>query len=631
VSRVLLSIGCDAYSHLDGLDGAERDSERIFQALVEDAGDYDRDLSVSLRSPTMEEIDRAIEGLFDLRDLDILTFFFAGHGGVKYGTSYLCPSNTRPDRLSATALSLPDLLTKLAELRPRQVNVVMDSCQSGGAMLDMNSLLKPEVLTGLNSPSISFLAAAAPDQYAGEEDEGGFATLALLRYLSGEEMLQDNRPYLDLVEIGRAVSESVGSTVPEQTPVTWGLNLYGQGEFASNPFFPNDPTRRRPPVEIAPGTAAGSKVQEYSEALWHHYQSLAAEPSYGDLADLLRIVCEDIEEGGTSALPFVRGMATSFRARSSSSPDLLAESDVLASCAIALLPFQEDGAGRVLARELMAERRSVDDTIRAALTESSSSDRYALLSPSAPLGDFYYLPLRVSRILGWLASTILVDDLLGAEDRAGEDVRRTIALVVDAYEGSLVALSDEQAPHVFLLAKACQLRGWEDLGRRILRPYFDSLESVGGSVSRAGLESAEAFRYVMQRAAGQLGQELKILAGPSQFIPSLMVAGAAFGLDGEWNRRLLAFDGRYLDLYLPHDYREFGAKNIQNGTNINPRVGHDFWTLSDLVEQFKATHCPAMASNEAIRATESRGLCVLAAYLLPDRMPYFLECDFSEI
>jgi hypothetical protein len=38
-----------------------------------------------------------------------------------------------------------------------------------------------------------------------------------------------------------------------------------------------------------------------------------------------------------------------------------------------------------------------------------------------------------------------------------------------------------------------------------------------------------------------------------------------------------------------------------------------------------------MASNEGIRATESRGLCVLAAYLLPDRMPYFLECDFSEI
>ena len=71
---MLLSAGCDRYSHLEGLDGAERDAERIFRALVEDAGDYDRDLSVLLRSPTMEEIDLAIEGLFDLRDLDILTY-----------------------------------------------------------------------------------------------------------------------------------------------------------------------------------------------------------------------------------------------------------------------------------------------------------------------------------------------------------------------------------------------------------------------------------------------------------------------------------------------------------------------------------------------------------------------------
>jgi hypothetical protein len=147
---------------------------------------------------------------------------------------------------------------------------------------------------------------------------------------AGPFLFQDNRPYLDLAEIGRAVSQSVGSTVREQTSVTWGLNLYGQGEFARNPSFPDDPTRRRPPVEIAPGTAAGSKVQEYSEALWLHYQSLAAEPSYKDLADLLRTVCEDIEEGGASALPFVRGVATSFRARSASSPDLLAESDVVA-------------------------------------------------------------------------------------------------------------------------------------------------------------------------------------------------------------------------------------------------------------------------------------------------------------
>jgi hypothetical protein len=38
-----------------------------------------------------------------------------------------------------------------------------------------------------------------------------------------------------------------------------------------------------------------------------------------------------------------------------------------------------------------------------------------------------------------------------------------------------------------------------------------------------------------------------------------------------------------------------------------------------------------MTSNKTIRAAEARGLCVLAAYLLLDQIPYFLECDFSEI
>ena len=41
---------------------------------------------------------------------------------------------------------------------------------------------------------------------------------------------KDSAPALDLVEIGRAVSERV-SVAGEQTPVVWGLNLYGPPGF----------------------------------------------------------------------------------------------------------------------------------------------------------------------------------------------------------------------------------------------------------------------------------------------------------------------------------------------------------------------------------------------------------------
>ena len=172
----------------------------------------------------------------------------------------------------------------------------------------------------------------------------------------------------------------------------------------------------------------------------------------------------------------------------------------------------------------------------------------------------------------------------------------------------------------FYLAKACQLRGWESVGRRILRPYFDSLESVGGSVSRVGLRvsgglsvrHAESHRAVRPRS--------QILARPSQFIPGLMLAGAAF----EFRRRFEIAP----PLPSPSTVgtRTFTsttttASSERRTSRTVPISTHVWAMISGLCltwsRQFEATHCPAMASNETIRAGEARGLCVLAAYLLP--------------
>src|SRR5215211_6213873 len=315
MSRVLLSVGCDRYTadpEYDDLHGAEADARRMHKALVAPNGDYDPGASKLLLSPTGGELDEQIDALFDLDQIVVLTIYFAGHGEVKGGFCYLCPSDVRGDRLSATALSLTALFNKLSELRPRQVNLVMDSCQAGGAMLDMGNLLKPENLTDLGSPSISFLAACSPNQFADEDDEGGVATLALTKYLTGDEMLRDDRPYLDLVELGRAVSAEVDVAAEDQTPVTWGLNLYGWGEFAKNPHFVGTtPGRLRPPVPIAPGSPAGAIIERHSEDLWRQYQSLVDAPSYRDLSELLRRVCAELSEAGASVAPFVRGLATS--------------------------------------------------------------------------------------------------------------------------------------------------------------------------------------------------------------------------------------------------------------------------------------------------------------------------------
>lgn len=631
MSKVLLSVGCDSYTadpEYGDLFGAEEDARRMYEALVTPTGGYDSSASKLLLSPNNAELDREIDVLFDLGQIDVLTIYFAGHGEMKGGFCYLCPSDVRYDRLSATALSLTALFNKLSELRPRQVNMVMDSCQSGGAMLDMGNLLKPENITDFGSPSISFLAACAPDQFANEDDKGGVATSALMKYLTGDEMLRDDRPYLDLVELGRAVSAEVDAA-EDQTPVTWGLNLYGWGEFAKNPYFTaTAPGSLRTPVSIAPSSAAGAAIERHSESLWRQYQSLADDPSYRDLSELLRKVCGELANSGASVVPFVRGIATSLRARAETSNDLLAESNVIACCAVALVPFGEDGDARALVRELLLERRSVDARIRETLRESLAADRFALLDPSATMGDFFYLPIRVSRTLGWLSSGVLTDLLLGTtEEGTKRETAELAGVVASVYRGSLVSMSDEQAPHVYLFATACRAFVWEDLAREVLRPYFDSLESVKGMVARANLEPEDAAAYVLLRTVGGLPTDLRLLAGPSQLLPGLLLSGAHLGMAGEWNRRLTAFDGRYMDFFLPSDYGDFGAMSIPNGTNYDPQLGHGIWTLRHLVDWFEDNHKPTIKRNRTIRFAETKAACVLAAYLLPDRMPYFVESE----
>lgn len=630
MSRVLLSVGCDSYTadpEYDDLHGAEADARRMHEALVAPNGDYDPGESELLLSPTGDELDEQIASLFDLDQVDVLTIYFAGHGEVKGGFCYLCPSDARRDRLSTTALSLTALFNKVSELRPRQVNLVMDSCQAGGAMLDMGNLLKPENLTDFGSPSISFLAACSPNQFADEDDEGGVATSALTKYLVGDEVLRDDRPYLDLVELGRAVSAEVDTAAEDQTPVTWGLNLYGWGEFAKNPhFIATAPGRLRPPVPIAPGSPAGAAIERHSEDLWRQYQSLVDAPSYRDLSELLRLVCVELSEAGASVAPFVRGLATSLRTRAAASNDLLAESDVLACCAVALLPFGEDGDSNALIKELHLERRSVDANIRTELAESLHADRFALLEPSAAMGDFFYLPIRVSRTLGWLSSGVIVDLLLNTREEVAErEVAELSDFIGTVYQGSLASMSDEQAPHLYLFAAACRAFDWQDLAHKVLSPYFDSLESVAGMVACANLEPRDAAVYVLLRAAGGLPAELRLLAGPSQLLPGLLLPGAHLDMAGEWNGRLHTFDGRYMDFFMPQDYGKFGLPHIPDGTNFDPRLGHGIWTLDQLREWFEENHEPTIARNETIAAAETKAACLLASYVLPDRMPYFLE------
>ena len=175
--NVLLCIGCNVYPVLGALYGAEKDATDVFNLLLREGEKYNRESSQLLLSPTDSEVRIALNTAFpNGKEIEVMTFFFAGHAGVKAGSFYLCSRDSSPDRFSTTAFPIIDLFTMVNEFHPKQVNIVVDACESGGSSFDLNQLLKPEIVGSSEATRITFLGACSSNQLAGETQNGGNLT-----------------------------------------------------------------------------------------------------------------------------------------------------------------------------------------------------------------------------------------------------------------------------------------------------------------------------------------------------------------------------------------------------------------------------------------------------------------------
>jgi len=282
----------------------------------------------------------------------------------------------------------------VGEIAPRQANFIIDACQSAGAMFDLNALMKPEIIGRAGSSSIAFLAASASDQYAAETDAGGIATTATMKYLTGAKQIQHRRPCLDLVEVGLAVSRDVQIDAPDQSPVAWGLNLYGDGIFATNPHYAATGSGPAFSVEgIAPSSPAGQVIRQHTEPLWEEYRAIASDH---DPRRLRRTILSLRTELGDDFAAFMRGYAPALASRAGGSEDLFATSDAIAVCVIAMLPQMDRTNAGKTCMELLKARAEQDHHVIAQLRMALEADRFGLLPRGHALADLHYLPIRIS-------------------------------------------------------------------------------------------------------------------------------------------------------------------------------------------------------------------------------------------
>ena len=627
--KILVAIGCDNYSNeeLQDLSGAENDATAVFDCLVNKENSlYDKNHSILLKSSSYQETRTALQrAIFDTSgDLEFC-LFFAGHGGVKDGAYFLCVNDTSVDRLTVSAISITELFMWINEAKVRVTSIVIDACQAGGIAYDVATFLKPGEIGHLGSPSISVLAAAAADQEAREINGQGIATSALLKCLSGEVVVQTDRPSLSLIEVGHSVAELM-SDENQQAPVNWGLNLFGRSVFCRNPCF-NEP--KTPVIGLPDGLSSSVDdepiIRQYTNKVWELYLSSSKDFDAISFLRLTQSLLNELPEKSTSAPIIVDALANTFRHLVAESSDPFEEIELLGSCIASLLRYA-DGDDVVtsiiieFANQLLNSIHSASQSVLKAIEEN----QFSLLSEHSGLADLYYLPIRILKILGWIGAGQYIANILGEESPEELQAKQQLVrAILEKYTCSIVAVSDEQTCNLIVFLSMAKNMGLSDEAEQLFGLLCNSFLDHSGLISSAQLSGSDAYRFINGRANKEKLNMEELISSPTELLSALMLASKMLELEDVVDDFVEDLDHFSANLFIPDSYTSFADERIDNGVNYTFTIGHGVWCVEDFIKTWMVVR-DQLDNDPSIKLPATKIAAICAALIQPDRTPWFV-------
>jgi hypothetical protein len=592
LTRALLAIGCNAYDDSDGYDhlnGAETDAQRVYERLTQsDVGGYDPARSRLLLSPTSQDVVNTLIEILAIPP-ESVTIFFAGHSACESGGVYLCLRDTIASQLWHHSVPLTQIFGYIAGAQPTQANIIIDACFSGGLVGDLGAIIKPEILGAANTLSVTLLAMAAMDQTAGEFPSGGIGTNALLACIDGETFVQDHSSALELTEIAPIVPERVQQATSQQ-PVWWALNRQRRETFCRNPNYQ---------------ASAESSFERWNPRLFLDsiapaLASHSANPF--DVVSTLDRLTENLVE------------------RSSLMPDAFLTTEVRAVRIAALLDYFTPGTA--VESKLYEERVNLSNAVKLSLDKLADAldiEDFALLSPRAGLADLYHLPIRITKVLGWMGAAYHIDQILGQADKfPTTTIERIVDKILANYTGSIGAMCDSQAPYVLVGLTALNQMNLKAHGEQIMSVLFNSVISVAGAIADNALPADQISTYLTLREARDLDRHPRLLARPSELITALLKLATRYDLDGVFDESLAELDHLPINAFFCSDYTAFAKPYMSEGHNHSMLIGHDIWKVRDLEEAWPAgANLPP--SSPAVQCA-----AIISSLLFPNRVPWFL-------
>ncbi len=620
----LVSVGCDQYSNesLNNLSGAENDASSIYGVLVNsEYSMYDEKSSFLLRSPKVDDVRNCLEAaLFENVCPDVFTLFFAGHGGVSNGTYYLCLNETRTDRISFTGLSLSEVFRLISSSEVRHVNLVIDACNTAGLVNDLLSLVKPDLMGAKGSFGISILAAAASDEFASEVGGQGILTGNLLSYISGSEKVNSELEYLDLVSLGRVISSKFIQEKIEQTPSSWGMNLYGPSIFSKNPYFSRQSTISTHDVSFIPSASrVGSLLLLQKDKLWNLYENLDEPESINRLLDILRKTSQDVESI-EDLVTLIKGVGYRF-IRKYEPTNNFKQLEIINAITTLLIPHLSNTKARDTIREFMHLFKQYCVQLIDDLMENLNKDRYFLLNREGSgfdsFSNHYYLPIRISKILGYSSQLLLIDKSLINK------VSPLLDFLLKEYVNHLKTLSDIQAPFLYSFFSVYSSLQEKARIKDYLVAYMTDYIKCSGRVTTVNIQPENAAKYIIERYSGrEISQEYT--AKPNSLGASLLLQSQAYGLSEELDPYLHLMDRHNFYFFIPNDINQFGEDYIESGYNLVVRCGFQFWSCGEFCDIIKENFLKYTDSeNTKLNEVDSFS-CVASSFVQPNRIPLML-------
>ena len=220
----VIAIGINHYANQKlSLNYARPDAESFVQEMSRNIGTLFKHITIiplydssATKATVMASLDsiaaKATQG-------DIFVLYYAGHGSMTDNRFYFVTSNNvrlyERDALDKNAIYVKDMQDKLMAIKALKQVVIIDACQSGGAveMLAFRGSAEEKAWAQLaRSAGVHVLASTGTEQYANEFDKLGHGvfTYALLKGLEGQA---DGAP-----KDGKVTVKELSSYLDDQVP-----------------------------------------------------------------------------------------------------------------------------------------------------------------------------------------------------------------------------------------------------------------------------------------------------------------------------------------------------------------------------------------------------------------------------